>query len=96
MTAFLADADQQITATSGSVTGLSGDFTVVPGPLYELVVDVPGLDGDPVDQTAGDDFDVNVAAVDEWENLRTDESGEVTLSGLGEALDGTDPEYGNR
>ncbi len=42
-------------------------------------------------------FPVGISAYDEWENPKTDGEGDgtVTLSGLDEAPDGTDPVYGN-
>ncbi len=96
MTAFLAGSGQVITATAGDTVGSSDPFTVLPGALDSLVVEVPEDEGEPLDQTAGVAFAVDVTAYDAWLNVKTDGEGDgdITLSGLDPAPDTTDPNYG--
>jgi hypothetical protein len=85
---------------SNDFNGTGNDFTIT-APIPPTTVAAGSAVGfafdpaDPGDQTAGEEFDVTIKAVDACGNTATSYSGSATLSGLDNAPDGTPPSYGN-
>jgi hypothetical protein len=77
-----------ITATQGSLTGATGNFTVDPAAAAAFTVPNPGA------QTAGTAFTETITALDQWGNAATGYSGAPLITGSHMSPNGTTPAYG--
>ncbi|WP_319479449.1 YDG domain-containing protein [uncultured Draconibacterium sp.] len=76
----LTGDDLTITATKNEKTGISNEFTVMPGPInYYTIVANPDLGNQQQSVMAGVAFDVLVTVYDEYGNIKTDYDGDKSV-----------------